>query len=439
MIATVYKPSRWKDGRRVIGRMYRGKYRLDPLEKIKDVPLHTNDKQVAQQKLRKILQAEQRERDGIFSSKEQRETASVPLQMHVEDFIADRRALRRDEKYVRELRKRLFRLIEECGWQFVRDVTAGSFCAWRTRQQRAAKTLNEYLNAVCGLMNWLEPRVGRNPLRFVQKVEANGVGGRVRRAFTEDELQRLIGVSGLRGVVYLVAARTGIRRGELVQIEWRDVHLDTTQPFVFVRASISKNHRQAMQPLTFDAVEALREFRSNDAKPYDRVFAGLISRDLEQFKKDLEAAAIPYVDARGEYADLHSLRKTFGTMLTLAGVGQRTVMELMRHSDMRLTAKTYTDANMLPISDAMSLLTRFAAARKDSQRDSQKLVPDSPSVSATVPLKAGEPKVLTVGKQTFSPLEAASVQESPQAEEIAPCRNRTCNPVIKSHLLCQLS
>jgi len=24
-------------------------------------------------------------------------------------------------------------------------------------------------------------------------------------------------------------------------------------------------------------------------------------------------------------------------------------------------------------------------------------------------------------------------------EENAPCRNRTCNPVIKSHLLCQLS
>ena len=86
---------------------------------------------------------------------------------------------------------------------------------------------------------------------------------------------------------------------------------------------------------------------------------------MEQFRKDLKAAGIQYVDSRGEHADFHALRKTFGTMLTVSGVGQRTVMELMRHSDMRLTAKTYTDANMLPISDAMALLMKFAAKKAE--------------------------------------------------------------------------
>src|SRR5439155_10574983 len=121
----------------------------------------------------------------------------------------------------------------------------------------------------------------------------------------------------------------------------------------------------------------------------DRVFKGLIPR-MPRFRADLESAGIAYMDAKGEYADFHSFRKTFGTMLTLSGVGQRTVMELMRHSDMRLTAKTYTDANMLPISDAMVSLMKFAAKKADSQIDSQKLVPDSPSVSATVPLETGK-------------------------------------------------
>lgn len=77
MIATVYRPSRVKDGRRVVGRMYRGKYRLDPREKIKDVPLHTNDKQVAQQKLRKVLEEEQAERAGFIRPKKQREAMGV--------------------------------------------------------------------------------------------------------------------------------------------------------------------------------------------------------------------------------------------------------------------------------------------------------------------------------------------------------------------------
>jgi Phage integrase family len=130
--------------------------------------------------------------------------------------------------------------------------------------------------------------------------------------------------------------------------------------------------------------------------------------------------------SKGERADFHALRKTYGTMLTLSGVGQRTVMELMRHSDFRLTTKTYTDANMLPVSDAMVALTNYAAS-KDSQIDSLKLVPGCPTVSATVTPNAGEPKLLTAGEQTFSPSESASVRESLREGENARCRVRTCD------------
>jgi integrase len=427
MIATVYKPSRVKNGRRVVARMYRGKYRLDPREKLKDVALHTNDKQVAEQKLRKIVQDEQREREGLIAPQYQREAAATPLLIHIKDFVADRRAVGCDEKYVRELERKLERLAEENRWLRASDVSAESFCAWRARQRLTPKTLNEYLNAACGLLNWLEPQVGGNVLRHVQKAQTNGAKTLNRRAFTETELQRLCAVSGPRGVVYRVAARTGIRRGELVQVEWPDVHLDTAQPFIHVRACVSKNHRAARQPLPPDAADALRELRLIQASSGVLVFAGRIPR-MNQFRKDLEAAGIPYIDSKGDRADFHALRKTFGTMLTLSGeVGQRTIMELMRHSDMRLTAKTYTDANMLPVSDAMIALTRYAASKRYSQIDSQKLVPGCPTVSATVPGNAGEPKLLTAGEQTFSPSESASVRESLQEGENARCRVRTCD------------
>ena len=212
----------------------------------------------------------------------------------------------------------------------------------------------------------MEPRLGSNPVRFVEKVKTHGARDRVRRAATEDELQRLIIAGGLRGVVYLFAARTGIRRGELGKIEWRDVHLDATQPFVMVRAAVSKNRRQTMQPLSPDAVEALEYWCGQNAMHDGAVFAKFIPR-MEQYRRDLEAAGICYRNLRGEYLDFHALRTTFGTMLTVSGVGERTVMELMRHSDMRLTAKVYTDANMLPVSDAMASLMRHAAQKRDTQ------------------------------------------------------------------------
>jgi integrase len=72
-------------------------------------------------------------------------------------------------------------------------------------------------------------------------------------------------VSGSRGVVYLTAAFTGLRRGELLQLEWRDLHLDAERPFVNVRASISKNHKQAMLPLHSDLVAALSRLREAGA------------------------------------------------------------------------------------------------------------------------------------------------------------------------------
>jgi hypothetical protein len=79
---------------------------------------------------------------------------------------------------------------------------------------------------------------------------------------------------------------------------------------------------------------------------------------------------------------------------------------------------------------------------KDTQIDTQEVVAGGQNVSAAVPMKNERNErslLLASGEQTFSPSETASVMHSPKAGEGAPCRNRTCNPVIKSHLLCQLS
>jgi integrase len=384
MICNVFKPKRKTDGKKSQQRMYRGRYRLDGDRKLTDVPLHTFDKQVAVERLKKIVREKQQQREGLIASKPQREAAQKPLAEHLEDFIRSRQSIGRDEKYVKELRKKVLKLVEDCGWELPCHVTAESFEAWRNGQENSAKTLNEYLGAISGLMRWLERRVGTNPLRFVEKARVGGTQQRDRRAFTLEQLGSLVAVSGDRGVVYLTAAFTGLRRGELGQLKWSDVHLDAAKPFINARAAISKNHKQCSLPLTPAVVEKLRQHRPGDAEPGDLVFRRLIPR-MDRFRKDLEAAGIPYVDGKGEFADFHALRNTFATMLTLAGVSQRVIMELMRHSDMRLTAKVYTDAGMLPTGDAVMMLPALVMGEQsDSQIDSQKLVTSGLSVSRPV-------------------------------------------------------
>jgi hypothetical protein len=68
-----------------------------------------------------------------------------PLLDHVEDFIAERYAIGRDEKYVRELKKKLLALAAEVPWKYLTDITPESFCVWRRKQKKSPKTLNEYV------------------------------------------------------------------------------------------------------------------------------------------------------------------------------------------------------------------------------------------------------------------------------------------------------
>jgi integrase len=79
-------------------------------------------------------------------------------------------------------------------------------------------------------------------------------------------------------------------------------------------------------------------------------------------KAHLRPGGIPYIDERGRLADFHALRHTFGTNLSLAGVSPRVAMELMRHSDLRLTMKSYTYASRLPTAGAIDMLPGFNAA-----------------------------------------------------------------------------
>jgi integrase len=52
---------------------------------------------------------------------------------------------------------------------------------------------------------------------------------------------------------------TGLRRKELKLMETDDLHLDAEQPFVNVRPSTTKNHKQAVIALHPDVVAELRK------------------------------------------------------------------------------------------------------------------------------------------------------------------------------------
>ncbi len=84
-----------------------------------------------------------------------------------------------------------------------------------------------------------------------------------------------------------------------------------------------------------------------------RIFASIPT--MKRHKDILAAAGIDF-DAGHGRADFHALRHTLGTILSKAGVAPRVAMELMRHTDLRLTMKVYTDPRVFDLSGAVESL-----------------------------------------------------------------------------------
>ena len=189
-------------------------------------------------------------------------------------------------------------------------------------------------------------------------MDERGQKKRVRRAFTDEELLKLINGSGLRGIIYFTAARTGLRWEELRQLKWGEVKLEAATPTVTVRAETAKNKTEEAVCLVPEIVAALKAYRPAKHSPMDLVFPNGIPQN-RQLKRDEKRNGIVYSDEKGRYADFHALRYTWATFLQRNGVAQRFAMKLMRHSDIKLTAKVYTDETQLPIYDSIKNLPRL--------------------------------------------------------------------------------
>ncbi len=290
--------------------------------------------------------------------------AKRPLMEHVADYLSESTGKGNDSEWIYTVGKRLHKMISACGWSRLPDVTSASFIRFRDTGEIAAlspKTRNEYQQTIRAFCRWCVStgRMPIDPFRNMNTVKVNGDIRRERRALSDDEIARLLAVvPSYRKACYLFAILTGLRRAELRQLKWADLHLDSPKPFANVRASTTKNGRQAIVFLRDDLVAELKSL------PHETEYVFVVPQ-IQTFYNDLKAAGIPAKDSLGRVADFHALRHTLATNLARSGVSIRTAMEVMRHSDSRLTTKTYTDASLLPTAQAIECLPRWEVVKAD--------------------------------------------------------------------------
>ena len=336
-------------------RVYRLRYRLSDGAKIYDVPLHTPSQEVAKAKARLLIEEKEMELLGLLPPKRLRASATQPIAQHVTDYIGDLEKRGRCEDHVRHNRERLSALCVECRWQLLRDINADDFEKWRARQKtRSAKTLNEYLGHATAFLRWLEKRglFTHNPLKSVYKLPKAETFK--RRALTLEEFVRFIRDCEKRRLVYFLACCSGLRRGELKQLLWSDLDLESAEPCIVLRAETTKNKKGGRIPLLPVLATLLRERKAKGVHASGRVLPRGIP-SVKTLTSDLRAAGITVEDERGYRVDFHALRHTFVSLLANAKVSELVRMKLARHSAWKQT-DGYTDPKSIPMADGMALL-----------------------------------------------------------------------------------
>jgi integrase len=172
-----------------------------------------------------------------------------------------------------------------------------------------------------------------------------------------------------RALIYRTLVMTGLRRGELASLSIGSLELDVPTPFAVLAAGDEKNGQGSEIPLRADLVVELRAWIAEKREGFtgsENEFSHLPlfsvpASLLRALNRDLKAAGIAKTDDRGRVVDVHAMRMTLATMLNKAGVAPRTAQEIMRHSDIRLTMSTYTDARLLNVTGALDSLPTFSS------------------------------------------------------------------------------
>jgi integrase len=156
---------------------------------------------------------------------------------------------------------------------------------------------------------------------------------------------------------------TGLRIGEVLTLEWKDVHLhpakDAKHGYVTVRARNAKNSKTRNIPLTDRAAETLKA-QSPAGSGY--VFHRPDGSELYQtWLNQQHSAARESLKMPDDFV-LHSLRHTFGTRLGEAGADTFTIMKLMGHSSVTVSQR-YVHPSPESMENAVSRLEALNASK----------------------------------------------------------------------------
>lgn len=188
--------------------------------------------------------------------------------------------------------------------------------------------------------------------------------------------------------VYFTELGTGLRRGELLGLKWKDVDLKAATIQVWrslvvvdgkpeLQEDVKTKTSKRNSPIPAAVVKTLTKYKSKQAQLLlslgykvtedDLVFTWQDGRVIDpnycrkHFSKLLENAKLPHVH-------FHDLRHTFATLLLEAGEHPKVVQELLGHSNISTTLDLYSHVVPSMKTRAASTINNFLIQPKNKKK-----------------------------------------------------------------------
>ena len=247
-----------------------------------------------------------------------------------------------DEKYLKNL-------VPYFGEKYLHEITSEMLERYKAHRKETVSvaSVNRELALVKCMFNkaitW--GYANGNPVRGVKLFKENNW----RTRFLErEEIGRLLSCSPpmLRAIL-TVALNTGMRKGEIQNLKWRDVDFERS----YIVVLYTKNGEKRFIPMNEAVKKALISVRKNPESAY--IFAGKDGEPFN-FRKSFETAL-----RKSGIKDFrfHDCRHTFASHLVMSGIDLNTVRELLGHKEPTMTLR-YSHLSPDHKSRAVEILNR---------------------------------------------------------------------------------
>jgi integrase len=240
----------------------------------------------------------------------------------------------------------------------------------------SSKTVHNFLNFLHGLFRFAIRRgwAERNPVAMIDRPPAPRSSQRRIQFLQPEELDALVRavpddeLGAVEGVIYLTAAMTGLRQGELVALRWIDVDYPARRVRVadsYTRGAFGSpksGHGRSVPMGDRLAGELERHHqRSRWQAEQDLVFAHPLTSHVLDASKLRKRFNLAIERAEVRRITFHELRHTFGTQMAAVGAPLRAIQEWMGHADAS-TTEVYAHYAPDPTNGAIFVQRAFGSA-----------------------------------------------------------------------------